>query len=413
MRLAVLFDHLGPYHRARLVAAARQSELLAVESRALSSEYAWEPLADDAPYTHATLSAEPSKQSPGRKGPTARSLAKVLDMFSPACVAVPGWSDPIALLAISWSLRTRTPFVLMSESSAHDEARVFWREHVKSRIARLASAALVGGRSHAAYLESLGMPSDRIFLGYDAVDNAHFESGAAEWRRSGEKLPPYFLASARFVAKKNLSHLLDSYALYRQKAGGSPWPLVLLGDGELKADLLAHAVALGLEVVASAPWETGGTNSRQASADAPAAVWLPGFRQIAELPRFYAGAGAFVHASTTEQWGLVVNEAMASGLPVLVSERCGCAPELVREGENGWTFDPHDLEALADLMSRVTALSVEERTEMGEASRRLVAAWGPQRFAEGLEAAAAKAMEVGPRRAGLVDRALLELLARR
>jgi 1,2-diacylglycerol 3-alpha-glucosyltransferase len=57
-------------------------------------------------------------------------------------------------------------------------------------------------------------------------------------------------------------------------------------------------------------------------------------------------ASAFIQASTTEQWGLVVNEAMASGLPVLVSERCGCAPDLVKNGVNGYTFDPYDIKEI-------------------------------------------------------------------
>ena len=61
-------------------------------------------------------------------------------------------------------------------------------------------------------------------------------------------------------------------------------------------------------------------------------VIFPGFIQYDELPAYYGLAKAFIHASTVEQWGLVVNEALAAGLPVLVSERCGCAPDLVREG---------------------------------------------------------------------------------
>ena len=73
---------------------------------------------------------------------------------------------------------------------------------------------------------------------------------------------------------------------------------------------------------------------------------------------------AFVHASASEQWGLVVNEAMAAGLPVIVSERCGCAPDLVREGVNGLTFDPCDVAELAGLMERVAAMADWQRAAM-------------------------------------------------
>jgi glycosyltransferase involved in cell wall biosynthesis len=142
-------------------------------------------------------------------------------------------------------------------------------------------------------------------------------------------------------------------------------------------------------------------------------VYFPGFRQVEELPRFYAHAGCFVHPAVTEPWGLVVNESMASGLPVLVSRGVGCASDLVREGENGYVFEATDVGELAGLMGRVAGMSEVELAAMGEASRRVIAEWGPDRFARGLKAAAEKALEVGPKRAGLVDRVLLEGLCRR
>ena len=188
---------------------------------------------------------------------------------------------------------------------------VFWREWLKRRIVRLFAAALVGGAPQAAYARELGMPEEAIFQGYDAVDNVYFAEQAARVRDMAEverarlDLPVrFFLAASRFVAKKNLFRLLDAYAAYRQRAGAGAWHLVLLGDGALRAQIESRIVRL----------------------DLIGRVMLPGFKQYEELPAWYGLARAFVHASTTEQWGLVVNEAMASGLPVLVSERCGCAP---------------------------------------------------------------------------------------
>ena len=159
-----------------------------------------------------------------------------------------------------------------------------------------------------------------------------------------------------------------------------------------------------MKVVPGAPWESDGSGC------GARAVYFPGFRQIGELPRFYAHAGAFVHASTKEQWGLVVNEAMVCGLPVVVSERCGCAPDLVVAGETGFAFDPLDAAALRGLLGKVAGMTGEQRAAMGAAGRRLIAEWGPERFARGLKAAAEKALEVGPKRAGWLDRVLLNLL---
>ena len=147
--------------------------------------------------------------------------------------------------------------------------------------------------------------------------------------------------------------------------------------------------------------------------DLAGAVVLPGFRQYDELPAFYGLAGAFVHASTTEQWGLVVNEAMAAGLPVIVSGRCGCAPDLVRNGVNGFTFDPEDVEELAGLMQRMAAMRDGQRVAMARAGQRIIADWGPQRFADGLLQAVRAALRRLPPQASRSDQALLWALARR
>ena len=84
----------------------------------------------------------------------------------------------------------------------------------------------------------------------------------------------------------------------------------------------------------------------------------------------------------------MTNEAMASGLPVLISNRCGCAPDLVQESVNGFTFDPYNVESLARLMLEVSRLETDRLALMGEASRRISADWGLERFASGLAAAA-------------------------
>ena len=139
---------------------------------------------------------------------------------------------------------------------------------------------------------------------------------------------------------------------------------------------------------------------------------MPGFKQYEELPSYYAAAGAFIHASTTEQWGLVVNEAMASGLPVLVSNRCGCASDLVQDGVNGWTFDPTDEEQLAELMLKISS-DEALRSEMGRKSQEIIANWGPERFASGIADAVQKAL-VAPRpRHGLINRLVLGLMTSR
>jgi glycosyltransferase involved in cell wall biosynthesis len=281
----------------------------------------------------------------------------------------------------------------MSESTAADVPRWRWKEVLKRRIVSLFSAALAGGQPQCAYLLALGMRADRVFDGYDVVDNDHFarqadaaREHAAEAREQLGLPARYFLANGRFVEKKNLFRLFEGFARYRSAARAEAWDLVLLGDGELRPQLLDHVARLGLQE----------------------AVHLPGFRQYEELPAYYGLAEVFVHGSTTEPWGLVVNEAMAAGLPVLVSDRCGCAADLVVPGANGYTFDPLDPDELAGLMLRVAAPGCDRRG-LARAGADIIAGWTTQRFAQNLRRAAAAAL-AAPRSAGAADRLLLRTL---
>ena len=399
MRVAVIFHRFGPYHCARLEAAARHCDVTGIEVAAETQDYAWSRVKDTPGYSGLTLFPSGDTRTMSDKQISTR-VENALQSCSPDAVAIPGWSDKGALAALRWCMETGTPPILMSESTALDEPRVGWREWIKGRIVRLCSMALVGGQRHVDYLIELGMPRDQIFTGYDVVDNEHFRQKAAEVRNQRSEvrqkygLPEnYFLAAARFIEKKNLPTLVRSYALYRQLAGNTdnrqqttdhrPWDLVLLGDGPLRGPLNSQLSTLNLQD----------------------SVLLPGFKQYEELPVYYGLANAFVHASTTEQWGLVVNEAVASSLPVIVSNRCGCVPELVQD--NGFTFDPMNQHELASRLFEMASLSDDERESLGHASRRIATNLGPNRFGEGLKRAATMAIDLPRRKFRAFDRAIL------
>jgi 1,2-diacylglycerol 3-alpha-glucosyltransferase len=388
-RVALCFARFGPYHRARAGALSGRCHMHEIEFSTRDS-YAWTYQAGDPDRPRTTIFPDIELQSlaPAR---VRRSVAAVLASIGPDAVAVPGWSEPASLAALAWARSEGVPAILMSESSEGDARRGPVGELVKARLVRCFSAALVGGTRARDYAGALGMPPERIFLGYDAVDNEHFRRGAeaalerADGLRARLGAPSrFFLASARFIERKNLFRLLDAHARYRVLAGERAWGLVLLGDGELRPRLEEHARALGLG----------------------AGVLMPGFQQYEDLPAWYGLASAFVHASTVEQWGLVVNEAMAAGLPVLVSSRCGCAPDLVADGVNGFTFDPLDVEQLAGLMYRLAHGGVD-RAVMGRASRAMIALWGPDRFAAGLTGAVEVALAGPLPRAAWHERLLL------
>jgi glycosyltransferase involved in cell wall biosynthesis len=394
--VAVVFHHIGPYHHARLNAAADRLSVTGLEWSAKAYD-AWGAGDTPARYEKISLFSEATERYPGN-AELRRAFRWALEQVKPELVAVNGWNNFGSLIVADCCVRRGIPMVVMSESARQDEARTWWKEMIKRRMVDFYSAALVGGQRHVEYLVELGMSRDRIFTGYDVVDNAHFARRALEIRNSKSEIRTkygfpenYFLASARFIEKKNLPSLIRAYAEYRQLGGrdnrqqttdNRPWDLVLLGDGPLRETLNTQLSTLNLH----------------------SHVHLPGFKQYDELPVYYALANAFVHPSTTEQWGLVVNEAIASGLPVIVSDRCGCVPELVRD--NGFTFDPINEPELAAQMSKMALLPAEERKAFADASYKIAANFVPKRFGEGLEQAVLLALN-HPRKASLIGRALI------
>jgi glycosyltransferase involved in cell wall biosynthesis len=134
----------------------------------------------------------------------------------------------------------------------------------------------------------------------------------------------------------------------------------MVGAGPMKEEISGRVSALGRKDVILCP-----------------------FRQADELSSYYAFASALVLPSLSEPWGLVVNEAMASGLPILASERCGCVMELVFPGINGYIFDPLRVESLVEVMVRVSSSNIDRLT-MGAASVRIIGNFTPETWAASL-----------------------------
>ncbi len=256
--------------------------------------------------------------------------------------------------------------VLLSESKKDDFARRSISEFVKKLILKAYDSALVAGQKHKEYLLDLGVANEAIYLGYDVVDNSTFHPSRIRClpRRLDK---PYFLSINRFVDKKNLPFLIKAYADYRRKNDEmkiQSWSLVLCGDGNNKSHIQKQIQEY----------------------DLGDSICLTGFLGQSELLPYFAHANCFIHASTQEQWGLVVNEAMAAGLPVLVSNRCGCFEDLVLEDINGFGFDPYNQQQLTDLMLKMSSGTVD-LVSLGQASLQHIQKYSPDYFAQGLKQA--------------------------
>lgn len=300
------------------------------------------------------------------------SLKRMLDELRPDVVFIYGYSLGVMRRAGSWAASHHASLVMISDSNEFDRKRYRILELLKSRFVSRVDAAFVGGTSSGLYLHRLGVPQERIVFGYDVIDHSAFLNRSNESKANTQTvlqkwgLPgKYFLYVGRLVKEKNVRVLLDAYTNYARSVGTEsvPWSLVICGSGPEEEALRQHVNI------------TAGQYGK--------GVLFYGLVKQAEIVDFYSCASCFVLPSVSESWGLVINEAMACGLPVIASRRVGCAADLVREGQTGWLFDPYNPDELASLMLTMHRLDSSARAEMGARGEQLASEWGLERFSQG------------------------------
>jgi glycosyltransferase involved in cell wall biosynthesis len=423
--VGILWVQYGPYHCARFAALKRRAEpakVHALEFSNRTSVYAWnrsEVPKDLITLCPGSVAEELSFLQVFRQARRTFAELKLDVCFLPSYAP----RQPLAAFLAAKSLGIRT--VMMNESHAGTSRAKGLAAAVKRRLVGLFDTALVGGDPQKRYIAELGLPEKKIFTGYDAVDNDYFARRSEEIRsrdreiRAQYQLPDhYFLSLGRFVAKKNSTSLIKAYRQVLDSRPASQTHLVLVGSGDQEAALRSLCQQLQLPVYDKT--ESALSTPHAALRNEPPGVHFYGFRQVTENPVFYALADAFVLPSLYEEWGLVVNEAMACGLPVLVSKTAGCAEDLlVRDRitlssglspdlqsclaqlaghirQNGFLFDPNSIKSLANAM-RVLEAVPAIRESMGLASRRIIEHFSCANFAaNALRAANAALGEAEP-----------------
>jgi glycosyltransferase involved in cell wall biosynthesis len=239
---------------------------------------------------------------------------------------------------------------------------------------RCLSGALAIGSANAAFYRAMGMPEDRIFLMPYTVDNARFIEGSrlsdVQRRTVRAKLgvtnnDPIVLYTAKLQPRKHPDDLLRATARLRDRE--IDFHVVMVGSGEMTAALVELVARLQLEN-----------------------VHFHGFANQSALPQIYGAADVFVLPSESEPWGLAVNEAMCSGLPIVASAEVGCVADLVKAGVNGQTFIAGDVDGLANVLHPIL-VDIDTRQRMSAASRAIISRWSYAECAAGLKAALARA----------------------
>jgi len=356
----MIWAQFAAYHVDRCEAVAQRlgvrGTLRAIEVATTSADYAWEPSGGIAGAEKVTL-------FPGRSFDSVPPLRRFWALLRATwrcdvvCIGL-SYGLPDAIL-LSWTLRLLGRRVIVfSESKFDDKLRSAGFELLKAIVLRCYHAAIVGGRRHIEYFRFLGFTRRLVLPGYDTV-------GVERIRRQADAASPGgraafdgrpFVFVGRFVDKKNLFTLLAGYARYAAASGMGARRLVLVGSGPDDAQLRATTRELGIA----------------------GQVEFPGFLPADAVARTLADALALVLVSREEQWGLVVNEALALGVPVIVSYEVGARDLLVRNQANGFVVDSSSPEAIAAAMQRMAgdqaewqemSAGAQERATLGDAGR--------------------------------------------
>lgn len=285
-----------------------------------------------------------------------------------AVVLMAGWGSVTSLLAIAACRMSGTPFFLYGDSSFPPEVRSA-RDAMRAGFLRslfgLASGFLVSGVLNAAYYRHYGADPGRFFLVPWAIDNDRFAAASQrspdDRRALRESLgiktdDVVFVYSAKLVPRKDPLTLLEAAKRVEDR---DRTVVLFLGDGELRVGLEQYALENGIRAV------------------------FAGFINQGDLPAHYAAGDVFVLPSIYEPRGAVINEAMACGLPIIVSDRCGSIGDIVLEGENALVFPAGDAETLASLMKQLID-DVALRHSLGTRSREIISTWDYARDVDGI-----------------------------
>lgn len=328
--VAFLWDNFGPMHIDRCVAVgehlASDWRVVGIEQFSKSNEYEW--VGDErGGFEKVTLFSENDRS----RGILFKAVAivKALRKCRADAVFMCNWDRPEVFLAAIYARLSFRQVLTMGCSKFDDMPRYVWREALKSLFYLPYRGGIGSGERSFDYMRFLGVPADRLARPYNTLSIARIQEMSGSQPAPGGLGPDerHFTIVARFVEKKNVAMALRAYAIYCSSVD-SPKPLHLCGSGVLEEHFRELVNELGLK----------------------RSVVFRGFLQTEQIAQVLSETYALILPSIEEQFGNVVIEAQAMGVPVLVSDNCGARDHLVRTAVNGFVFEPDNPRALSYFM---------------------------------------------------------------
>jgi glycosyltransferase involved in cell wall biosynthesis len=307
-------------------------------------------------------------------------VVRALHRFRPSLIVLGGYQHPTSYAVWWYAKKSGTKLYLWCESNLNDHrSRPFLVEYLKKAFIRSCDGYVVPGKASLAYLKSYGVDEKDIVLAPNAIDTYFFSDDASEQKGQIEQeralfkkvwsLPKFnLLFVGRLSPEKGFPFALE--VLERLQAAGLDVGLIVVGDGPFRSKYEALAMGKRLKHV----------------------LFL-GFKQPRELPYYYRLGDLLIMPSTSEPWGLVVNEAMSCGIPVLCSHKVGAAQDLVIEDLTG--FQCESVEVYESHITKLVGNPLKLK-EMGQNCREVIKKFSPQACADGFAKAFRKVSSLEP-----------------
>ena len=283
-------------------------------------------------------------------------LRKKLDEIYPDVIICGDVNNPDGAEVLRWTRKNRKGMVIFSDSRKDTFIKNVLVMAIKRALLRGVEAAIIPAPAWDDSFEWLGFSREQLFYGLNTADNTFW--GQKVFNEHFKQLPSkYYLTLGRQVAMKNLENFAIAYKRYR-KTGGK-MPLVMVGEGKCHDRIVT--VLRGVDNV----------------------TFLP-FQQRENVREIFTGACClFLPSYKIETWGMVVNEAMAGGVPIAISNQCGASTTLVEQEKNGFIYEPDNVNMIVEIMHIFEKMPKEQWNKFSQASREIISHWGVERFAQG------------------------------
>ena len=338
MKVLIINNDFRVYWKGRLTylhkfLATKNIALYAIELFGKGSPYAFDTYDNQAGWWNCLFPADSAAQL--SKQAIKKKVFAGLDQLQPDIIIAPSIVFFAGALGIQWAKKNKKKFIMFDDARPVQVKRNPVVQWVKNLITAQADALWLPVEDYAADYARFRNKKVHFFYGFSCIDNSFFKPTAPVKHPAGNKI----VCVARLVPIKNIDTLLKAWAIVEQNCKNCE--LQIIGDGPEYLALKQLSTSLQTRNVA-----------------------FLGAVANANLPGYYTAADAFILPSLSETWGLVVNEAMASGLPVLLSYGINAAQSMLKQGINGFGFAPMDIDGMAETILRYIHLNEEARKNM-------------------------------------------------